>query len=95
VKHDVARLEAGAIVDEIVTDDGFTITVRYERCSAGWQAAFQLTHPEVDDLAVVHRLVSATLADAKAAVPQAVDYLRGTPIDRPLHDDVPDWSTLD
>jgi hypothetical protein len=84
----MARLDAGAIVDEITLADGFVVTVRYERCPAGWQAAFELTHPEVDDLAVVHRLVSDSLAEAKASVPQAVEFLRGTPIDQPLAHDI-------
>jgi hypothetical protein len=78
-----ARLDAGAIVDDVTTEDGRKISVRFERCPAGWQAAFELTHPEVDDLAVVHRLVTDTLAEAKASVPQAIAFLLGTPIDRP------------
>jgi hypothetical protein len=80
----VARLDAGAIVDEVNDADGRTVSVRYERCPAGWQAAFELAHPEVPDLSVVHRLVADTLADAKAAVPSAIAYLLGTPVDRPL-----------
>jgi hypothetical protein len=79
-----ARLDGGAILDEISTDDGYTVTVRYERCPAGWQAAFELTHPEVDDLAVMHRLVSDSLSEAKASVPKAIAYLRGTPVDPPI-----------
>jgi hypothetical protein len=78
-----ARLDGGAIVDEVTTGDGFTVTVRFERCPAGWQAAFELTHPEVDDLAVAHRLVTDSLAEAKATVPKAIAYLRGTPVDQP------------
>jgi hypothetical protein len=81
-----ARLDAGGIVDEIPADDGQDLTVRFDRCPAGWQASFELTHPDVDDLAVVHRLVAPTLPEAKAAVPNAVRYLRGTPIDEPLYD---------
>jgi hypothetical protein len=80
----VARLDRGAIVDDVTTMDGFVIAVRYERCPAGWQAAFELTHPEVSDLAVSHRLVSDTLAEAKAAVPNAISFLMGTPVDRPI-----------
>jgi hypothetical protein len=80
----VPRLDAGAIVDEVVGGDGRSVTVRYERCPAGWQAAFELAHPEVSDLSVVHRLVADTLSDAKAAVPGAIAYLLGTPVDRPL-----------
>lgn len=82
----VARLDAGSIVDDVVAEDGRHVSVRFDRCPAGWQASFELTHPEVDDLAVVHRLVAETLADAKAAVPQAVTYLLGTPVDEPLYD---------
>jgi len=83
--YDVAaRLDGGAIVDEISTDSGHTVTVRYERCPAGWQAAFELAHPEVDDLAVVHRLVTDSLAEAKASVPTAIAFLLGTPVDRPI-----------
>ena len=52
-----ARLDAGAIVDEVVADDGSVVKVRFERCPAGWQASFELRHPDVGDLAVVHRLV--------------------------------------
>jgi len=81
----VARLDAGGIVDEIPADAGQVIKVRFERCLAGWQASFEVTHPEVADLAVVHRLV----ADARAAVPNAVRYLAGTPIDEPLYEDEP------
>jgi hypothetical protein len=79
-----ARLDGGAIVDDVTDPDGRTVSVRYERCPAGWQAAFELGHPDVRDLAVVHRLVAETLADAKAAVPGAIAYLMGTPVDRPL-----------
>jgi hypothetical protein len=78
----VARLDAGAIVDDVTTDGGQRVTVRYERCPAGWQAAFELTHPEVENLSVTHRLVSDTLAEAKASVPEAIAFLLGTPIDR-------------
>jgi hypothetical protein len=82
----VARLDAGSIVNEIDAEDGRQVTVRFERCPAGWQASFELSHPDVHDLAVVHRLVAETLADAKATVPQAVAYLLGTPVDEPLYD---------
>jgi hypothetical protein len=82
----VARLDAGSIIDEIEAEDGRQITVRFDRCAAGWQASFELSHPEVQDLAVSHRLVAETLAYAKATVPQAVAYLLGTPIDEPLYD---------
>jgi hypothetical protein len=79
-----ARLDAGAIVDEIVTDEGMTVMVRYERCVAGWQASFELGHPEVDDLSVVHRLVTDSLSEAKSSVPAAIAFLLGSPVDRPI-----------
>jgi hypothetical protein len=79
-----ARLDRGAIVDEITANDGRTISVRFERCPAGWQAAFELTHPDAEGLAVVHRLVTDTLSEAKASVPAAIAYLLGTPVDRPI-----------
>jgi hypothetical protein len=78
-----ARLDGGAIIDEITVEGERSVTVRYERCPAGWQATFELTHPEVDDLSVKHRLVSDTLAQAKASVPDAILYLTGTPVDGP------------
>lgn len=79
-----ARLDGGAIVDDVAAPDGRIVSVRFERCPAGWQAAFELGHPEVRDLAVVHRLVADSLAHAKAAVPSAIAYLLGTPVDHPI-----------
>jgi hypothetical protein len=79
-----ARLDAGAIVDEVVAEDGSVVQVRYERCPAGWQASFELRHPDVGDLAVVHRLVNDTLAEAKATVPAAIAFLKGRPVDDDL-----------
>jgi hypothetical protein len=79
-----ARLDAGAILDEVFTEDGRAVSVRYERCPAGWQAAFELSQPGVDDLAVVHRLVTDTLGQARASVPSAIAFLLGIPIDRPI-----------
>jgi hypothetical protein len=79
-----ARLDAGAIVDEVVAEDGSVVQVRYERCPAGWQASFELRHPDVGDLAVVHRLVNDTLAEAKATVPNAIAFLKGRPVDDDL-----------
>jgi hypothetical protein len=78
-----ARLDAGAIVDEVVAEDGRVVRVRFERCPAGWQAAFELSHPDVSDLVVTHRLVAETLGAAKAMVPSAVAFLSGRPIDEP------------
>ena len=77
----VARLEAGGIVEDVAIDDDVSLPVRFERCPVGWQASFSLTHPGAGDLSVVHRLVAASLAEARAAVPPAVTYLLGTPVD--------------
>jgi len=82
----VARLDAGGIVDEVPVQAGQIVKVRFDKCSAGWQATFELTHPEVADLSVVHRLVADTLPEARAAVPNAISYLAGTPIDEPLYE---------
>jgi len=80
------RLEDGAIVDEVTVDAQVT-TVRYSRCPAGWQATFELRPPGTDDLTVVHRLVASTLADARSAVPGAISYLMGAPVDEPYYDE--------
>jgi hypothetical protein len=77
----MSRLEAGGIVDELTVDEDLALRVRFERCAAGWQASFSLEHPVETDLTIVHRLVAPTLAEARSAVPAAVVYLLGTPID--------------
>jgi hypothetical protein len=76
-----ARLADGAIVDEIDVDGIGTLPVRFSRCEAGWQAAFELDDPAISDLAVVHRLVAPTLREARAMVPQAASFLLGRPVD--------------
>jgi hypothetical protein len=78
------RLEAGGIVDELDLDEDLSLPVRFERCPAGWQASFSLDHPELTDRTIVHRLVAPSLAEARSAVPAAVIYLLGTPIDELL-----------
>jgi hypothetical protein len=78
------RLDAGGIVDDVTAEDGRLVSVRFERCPAGWQAAFELTHPQADGVSVVHRLVAETLADARTSVPGAISYLLGTPVDLPI-----------
>jgi hypothetical protein len=76
-----ARLDAGGIVEDVAIDGDLSLSVRFERCPAGWQASFSLTHPMVEDLSIVHRLVAPRLSEARAAVPAAVTYLLGTPVD--------------
>lgn len=80
------RLEAGGIV-AVVMVDGRQLPVRLERCPAGWRASFEVTTAAGGECAVVHRLVAPTLSEAKAAVPAAVAYLTGSPVDAPLHTD--------
>ena len=80
----VARLETGAIVDDVVVDAGRRVSVRFARCPAGWEASFELTHDAVAELAVVHRLVAPSLREAKVAVPRAVSYLTGSPVEAPV-----------
>ena len=78
-----ARLADGALHEEIDVDRVGPLAVRYERCPAGWSVAFTVTNPEVADLGVVHRLVAPTLKDARRAVPQAIAFLLGHPVDPP------------
>ena len=76
-----SRLVGGAICDVVEGPGGMRTEVRLARCPSGWQATFEVTSPDVPDVAVVHRLVAPTLAEAKVAVPQAIAFLLGTPID--------------
>jgi hypothetical protein len=80
----MSRLEAGGIVDELTLDEDLALAVRFERCPVGWQASFTLEHPVEPDLTIVHRLVAPSLAEARSAVPAAVVYLLGTPVDELL-----------
>jgi hypothetical protein len=73
------RLEAGGLREELSIDGVGPVSVRYERCPAGWSARFTLRDPAVPDLAVVHRLVAATLRDARRTVPAAAAFLCGVP----------------
>jgi hypothetical protein len=75
------RLEAGGILDELDIEGAQALPVRFERCPAGWQASFSLRHPQLADHSVAHRLVAPSLAEARSAVPAAVVYLLGTPVD--------------
>ena len=86
------HLEAGAIVDTVDLEDLGTLTARYSRGVDGWTATFSLTAGGHDDLAICHRLVAPTLADARRAVPLAAAFLAGEPLDEPmdLSDDMSD-----
>jgi hypothetical protein len=78
------HLEAGAIVDTVDLEDLGTLTARYVRGVDTWTATFSLTADGHDDLAICHRLVAPTLADARRAVPLAAAFLAGEPIDEPM-----------
>jgi hypothetical protein len=77
-------LDAGAIVDELDVVGVGAVTARLSRCPAGWEASFEVRDPAVGDLAVVHRLVAPTLGEARTAVPRAVRFLLGCPVDAPV-----------
>jgi hypothetical protein len=80
----MTRLEAGAVVDEIDIAGLGPVPVRVQRCPAGWQATFEVSDPATSDLAVVHKLVAPTYREAKAAVPHAIAFLLGRPVDSPV-----------
>jgi hypothetical protein len=77
------RLDSGTIVDEIHLEGIGQLTARYSRDGEGWTASFTLAADGVDDLAVCHRLVAPSLADARRAVPLAAAFLSGEQVDGP------------
>jgi hypothetical protein len=80
----MSRLEAGTVVGEIDVPGIGVVPVRMQRCPAGWQATFEVREPAVSDVAVVHKLVAPTYREAKAAVPQAIEFLLGRPVGTPV-----------
>jgi hypothetical protein len=80
----MTRLEAGAVVDDVDVPGVGLVAVRVQRCPAGWQATFELRDPMTSDLSVTHKLVAPSYREAKAAVPQAVAFLLGRPVDAPV-----------
>ncbi|HET7312651.1 MAG TPA: hypothetical protein VFJ17_15140 [Mycobacteriales bacterium] len=80
----MSRLEAGAVVDELDVPGVGIVPVRVQRCPAGWLATFEVRDPATSDLAVMHKLVAPTYREAKAAVPQAIAFLLGHPVDAPV-----------
>ena len=80
----MSRLEAGTVVGEIDVPGIGVVPVRVQRCPAGWQATFEVREPAISDLAVVHKLVAPTYREAKAAVPQAIEFLLGRAVDTPV-----------
>ena len=81
--HRRVHLDAGTIVDKVDLEDLGVLTARYSRGLDGWTATFSLCADGHDDLAICHRLVAPTLADARRAVPLAAAFLAGEPIDDP------------
>ena len=75
------RLGVGGVEEDFVLPEGGVVAVRYERADHGWRAEFTVRAGGVDELAVVHRLIAPTLADARRLVPAAVAFLRGEPVD--------------
>jgi hypothetical protein len=80
----MTRLEAGAVVGEIDVPGVGVVPVRVQRCPAGWQATFEVHDPAASDLSVVHKLVAPSYREAKAAVPQAIEFLLGRPVGAPV-----------
>jgi len=80
----MSRLEAGTVVGEIDVPGIGVVPLRVQRCPAGWQATFEVRDPAISDLAVVHKLVAPTYREAKAAVPQAIEFLLGRPVGTPV-----------
>jgi hypothetical protein len=78
------RIDGGAIVDQLDIEGIGQLSARYSRDADGWTATFTLTTggPD-DDLAICHRLVAPTLADARRAVPLAAAFLAGDAVDGP------------
>lgn len=76
------RLGPGSVHESLELPDGGAVAVRFDRCAAGWQAAFEVAgppaHPEAGR---THRLVAPTLAEARRAARDAVAFLLGHPLD--------------
>lgn len=84
MSHDLSmRIDAGAIVDEVTLEGIGRLTARYEREGDAWAATFELASEAVSDLAVSHRLIAPSLADARRAVPLAAAFLAGEEVDGP------------
>lgn len=77
------HLDCGAIVDEVDLEGLGLLTARYHRDGDSWTATFTLTADPHDDLAICHKLVAPTLADARRAVPLAAAFLAGDPLEGP------------
>lgn len=75
------RLGAGGVEEDFALPKGGVVAVRYERADEGWRAEFTVRTPGADDLAVVHRLIAPTLAEARRLVPAAVAFVLGEPVD--------------
>lgn len=78
------RLASGGVEEDLDVAGVGAVPARFERCPAGWQATFTIRAPEPADLSLVHRLVAPTLAEARRAVPSAVQFLLGQPLDEPF-----------
>lgn len=75
------RLGEGGVEEDFALPEGGVVAIRYQRDDHGWRAEFTVSAPGTDDLAVVHRLIAPTLAEARRLVPVAVAFLRGEPVD--------------
>jgi hypothetical protein len=75
------RVEAGAVVDEYEMAGIGQVVARYSRAATPdgvtWKCMFTVVASGVQDLALVHRLVAPTLAEARQCVRHAVEFLAG------------------
>jgi hypothetical protein len=75
------RVEAGAVVDEYEMVGIGQVVARYSRTTTpdgvSWKCMFTVVASGVGDLALVHRLVAPTLAEARQCVRHAVEFLAG------------------
>jgi hypothetical protein len=75
------RVEAGAVVDEFDLPGIGQVVARHTRTktadTVSWACMFTVVASSDSQLAVVHRLSAPTLAEARASVRHAVEFLAG------------------
>jgi hypothetical protein len=82
VDDSLVRVEAGAVVDEFELPGVGEVVARHTRAKAPdgsiqWACTFTVVAIGTADLAVVHRLSAASLAEARRRVRNAVEFLAG------------------
>ena len=77
-------MRSGGVEEDLDVRGVGRVSVRYQRCPAGWQATFSIEAPAPAELALVHRLVADSLTEARRMVPSAAQFLLGQPVDEPF-----------